>query len=242
MSAADAHHAPPVPVFQALCAHLLGRRSACRTSSRSFQTGHLVDAGDLSVPQTLSSAARSSWTDARPARSRSSSARTSTASHARLRTVGGVPAVRITWPRVWSLRRRGRRVALPSGIAWDFLVGGLTVLTSATGAALAVAGFERAALALGRRRRQRSCGRRSGRHDRPVAVRRRSIPKRGRPPRSCGRALLVSAAARGGGRIRKVVAASLLLPSAASRMTSLSSRRNSSLRRSAIDRSRSPCA
>ena len=40
------------------------------------------------------------------------------------------------------------REPLPGGIVWVFLVGGLTMLSSATGAALAVAGFYRAAILL----------------------------------------------------------------------------------------------
>src|SRR5258706_2363342 len=48
---------------------------------------------------------------------------------------------------------RVRRALLPAGIPWVFLVGGLTTLFTATGAALAVAGFHRAAIALDAPRR-----------------------------------------------------------------------------------------
>src|SRR5262249_27235610 len=41
------------------------------------------------------------------------------------------------------------RMPLPAGIAWEFLVGGLTALAMAFAAALAVVGFFRACLALG---------------------------------------------------------------------------------------------
>ncbi|HEX4346938.1 MAG TPA: hypothetical protein VHZ73_05160 [Vicinamibacterales bacterium] len=46
------------------------------------------------------------------------------------------------------------RTPLPGGIVWLIVVGGVTMLSTATAAALAVAGFHRAALALGTERRQ----------------------------------------------------------------------------------------
>ena len=116
-----------------------------------FQVEHLVDAGDLSVPQTLT-------------------IRTPVVREGR--TVGSEPiffgevgrdgrpyapygplAAVLAVPHHLLARAIARlagvpRSPLPGGLAWVFLVGGLTMTATATAAALAVAGFHRAALAL----------------------------------------------------------------------------------------------
>jgi hypothetical protein len=116
-----------------------------------FQVEHLVDAGDLSVPQTLT-------------------IRTPVVRDGR--TVGSEPiffgevgrdgrpyapygplAAVLAMPHHLLARAIARlagvpRSPLPGGVAWVFLVGGLTMTAMATAAALAVAGFHRAALAL----------------------------------------------------------------------------------------------
>src|SRR4051794_7335234 len=117
-----------------------------------FQTEHLADAGDLSVPQTL--------LIRRPVVVQGRTVRTQSIFFGEIGRDGkpyapyGPLAAVFALPhhlagRVVAAIAGVRRAALPSGIAWEVLVGGLTVLTSATGAAVAVAGFERAALALG---------------------------------------------------------------------------------------------
>jgi hypothetical protein len=109
-----------------------------------FQAEHLVDAGDLSVPQTL--AIRSAngepiffgkvGRDGRPYAPYGPLAAVLALPHHLLgraiAAIAGVP-----------------RAPLPAGIAWVFLVGGITMTATATAAALAVAGFYRAVLALG---------------------------------------------------------------------------------------------
>ncbi len=108
-----------------------------------FQVEHLADAGDLSVPQTL--AVRSGGgqsiffgkvgLDGKPYAPYGPLAAALALPHHLLgraiAAVAGVP-----------------RSALPAGIVWVFLVGGITMTATATAAALAVAGFHRAALAL----------------------------------------------------------------------------------------------
>jgi hypothetical protein len=116
-----------------------------------FQTEHLVDAGDLSVPQTLlirqptivnGQVVGSApifygkfGLDHRPYAPYGPFAAFLALPHHLLgravAAIAGVP-----------------RAPLPGGIPWVFLVGGLTTLFTATGAALAVAGFHRAAIAL----------------------------------------------------------------------------------------------
>lgn len=117
-----------------------------------FQVEHLVDAGDLSVPQTL--AVRQPVVvngrvvgtqpiffgkfgrDGKPyAPYGPAAAFLLVPHHAAARVVAWVAGI--------------PRAPLPDGTAWVVLVGGLTMIASATAAALAVAGFHRAALSLG---------------------------------------------------------------------------------------------
>ena len=108
-----------------------------------FQAANLVDAGNLSVPQTLAITQEGQpiffgkfGADGKPyAPYGPGVAFLVVPFHLAGRAVArlaGVP-----------------RLPLPSGIAWEVLVGGLTTLATAFAAALAVAGFHRACLALG---------------------------------------------------------------------------------------------
>lgn len=108
-----------------------------------FQAAHLVDAGDISVPQTLAITQDGQpiffgqfGLDGRPyAPYGPGVAFLLTPFHLAGRAAAqfaGVP-----------------RAPLPDGIAWEVLVGGLTTFATAFAAALAVAGFYRACLALG---------------------------------------------------------------------------------------------
>ena len=117
-----------------------------------FQVEHLVDAGDISVPQTLAirtpvvhegQAAGSEpiffgeiGRDGRPY-----------APYGPLAAVLALPHHLLARAIAWLAGVE--RQALPGGLAWVFLVGGLTMTATATAAALAVAGFHRAVLALG---------------------------------------------------------------------------------------------
>jgi hypothetical protein len=108
-----------------------------------FQTETLVDHGDLSVPQTLQIRSGGQpiffgkvGLDGKP--------------YAPYGPLAAVLAV----PHHLAGRALARllgieRVPQPQGLAWVIFVGGITMLTTATGAALAVAGFHRAAIALG---------------------------------------------------------------------------------------------
>src|SRR4051812_16318836 len=109
-----------------------------------FQTEHLVDAGDLSVPQTL--AIRSGNGDS-IFFGKVGVDRKPYAPYGPLAAVLAVPHHLIA--RAVAAIAGVPRLALPAGIAWVFLVGGLTMTATATAAALAVAGFHRAAIALG---------------------------------------------------------------------------------------------
>jgi len=98
-----------------------------------YQAEHLVDAGDLSVPQALP---RGLF-------------------FGRLGVDGkayapyGPLAAILTVPHHLLARGIARMVGVPRGTqTWTFLVSGLTMLSTATAAALAVVGFYRAALAL----------------------------------------------------------------------------------------------
>jgi len=109
-----------------------------------FQAEHLIDAGDLSVPQTLAIRAGNGDSiffgkvglDRKPYAPYGPLAAILALPHhligRAVAAIAGVP-----------------RAPLPAGIAWVFLVGGITMTATATAAALAVAGFHRAALALG---------------------------------------------------------------------------------------------
>lgn len=116
-----------------------------------FQTEHLIDAGDLSVPQTLeirqpvvvngqvvgsqSVFFGKEGKDGKPyAPYGPLSAVLAVPHHLLGRAVASVAGV--------------PRVPRDQGLAWVILVGGITLLSSATAAALAVVGFYRAALAL----------------------------------------------------------------------------------------------
>src|SRR5262245_17906374 len=117
-----------------------------------FQTEHLVDSGDLSVPQTLAIKQRriqggrvvgeepvffgTFGVDGKPY-----------APYGPLMAVLAVPH-HLAGRLVASVAGVGRR-PLPGGIAWLMVVGGITMLATATAAALAVAGFHRAAIAAG---------------------------------------------------------------------------------------------
>lgn len=109
-----------------------------------FQVEHLVDAGDLSVPQTLTIRSGNGDSiffgkvglDKKPYAPYGPLAGLLALPHHLLgrmvAAVAGVP-----------------RARLPAGIVWVFLVGGITMTAAATAAALAVAGFHRAARRLG---------------------------------------------------------------------------------------------
>ncbi len=117
-----------------------------------FQAEHLVDAGDLSVPQTLAIKQRkirdgrlvgqepvffgSFGLDRKPY-----------APYGPLMAVLAVPH-HLLGRAIASLASVPRR-PLPGGIAWLMVVGGITMLATATAGALTVAGFHRAALAVG---------------------------------------------------------------------------------------------
>jgi hypothetical protein len=117
-----------------------------------FQAEHLIDAGDLSVPQTLAirqpkvvdgQAAGSEpmffgkiGRDGKPYAPYGPAAAILALPHhlfgRAVAAIAGVP-----------------RAPLPGGIPWLVVVGGLTMLATATAGALTVAGFHRGALALG---------------------------------------------------------------------------------------------
>jgi len=114
-----------------------------------FQVEHLVDAGDLSVPQTLAIKSRTGepiffgkiGQNGRPY-----------APYGPLAAVLALPHHLLG--RAVAAAAGVPRTPLPAGVAWVFLVGGITMTATATAAALAVAGFHRAALALGTPPRQ----------------------------------------------------------------------------------------
>jgi hypothetical protein len=116
-----------------------------------FQIEHLVDAGDISVPQTLAirtPVVRDGRTGSEPILFGE------IGRGGRPYAPYGPLAAALALPHHLAARAIARlagveRVALPAGLAWVFLVGGLTMTATATAAALAVAGFHRAALTLG---------------------------------------------------------------------------------------------
>jgi hypothetical protein len=117
-----------------------------------FQVEHLVDAGDISVPQTLT-IRTPVVREGQPAGSEPIffgeigrggqpyapygplAAILALPHHLLARAIAGLAGV--------------DRSSLPGGLAWVFLVGGLTMTATATAAALAIGGFHRAVLALG---------------------------------------------------------------------------------------------
>jgi hypothetical protein len=108
-----------------------------------FQAENLVDNGDLSVPQTLQIRSGGQpiffgkvGLDGKPyAPYGPLAAVLAVPHHLAGRALAGLLGI--------------ERVPQPQGLAWVIFVGGITMLTTATGAALAVAGFHRAAAALG---------------------------------------------------------------------------------------------
>ena len=98
-----------------------------------YQAEHLVDAGDLSVPQAVPGGRFFGrfGVDGKP--------------YAPYGPLAAILAV----PHHLLARGIARMAGVPRGtLTWTFLVSGLTMLSTATGAAAAVAGFYRAALAL----------------------------------------------------------------------------------------------
>ncbi len=117
-----------------------------------FQVEHLVDAGDLSVPQTLA-IRQPQIVDGKVVGSQSvffgkvGLDGKPYAPYGPLAAVLSLPHHLAGRALAWALGIP--RVPVQQGLAWVMLVGGVTMLVTATGAALAVAGFMRAALALG---------------------------------------------------------------------------------------------
>ena len=116
-----------------------------------FQTEHLVDAGDLSVPQTLlirqPTIVNGRIVDSTPIfYGKFGLDHKPYAPYGPFVAILALPHHLIARAIAWLAGVP--RAPLPGGIPWVFLVGGLTTLFTATGAALAVAGFHRAALAL----------------------------------------------------------------------------------------------
>jgi len=117
-----------------------------------FQVEHFVDAGDISIPQTMAITQRvvkngqvvgqepvffgTIGRDRKPYAPYGPLAAFLALPHhligRAVASVAGVP-----------------RTPLPGGLAWLFIVGGVTMLATATAAALAVTGFHRAVLAVG---------------------------------------------------------------------------------------------
>jgi hypothetical protein len=117
-----------------------------------FQTEHLVDVGDLSIPQTLA-IRQPTVVDGRVVGSEPIFYGKFGLDRRPYAPYGPFVAF-LALPHHLLARGIARiagvpRAPLPGGIPWVFVVGGLTTLFTATGAALAVAGFHRAAIALG---------------------------------------------------------------------------------------------
>ena len=117
-----------------------------------FQVEHLVDAGDLSVPQAV--AIR------RPVVENGRVVGMQSVFFGKVGTDGkpyapyGPLAAVLSLPHHLAGRALARVAGVPraeagKGLAWVIVVGGVTMLVTATGAALAVAGFYRAVIALG---------------------------------------------------------------------------------------------
>lgn len=117
-----------------------------------FQAEHLVDAGDMSVPQTLA-IRQPVIVDGRVVGSQSmffgeiGRDGRPYAPYGPLAAVLAVPQHLLG--RAIAAAARVPRAPLPGGIAWLMVVGGITMLATATAGALAVAGFHRAVHALG---------------------------------------------------------------------------------------------
>jgi hypothetical protein len=117
-----------------------------------FQTEHLVDAGDLSVPQALA-IRQPIIVDGRVVGSQSmffgeiGRDGRPYAPYGPLVAMLAVPHHLLG--RAMAAVAGVRRAPLPGGIAWLMVVGGVTMLATATAGALAVAGFHRAATAAG---------------------------------------------------------------------------------------------
>lgn len=117
-----------------------------------FQTEHLVDAGDLSVPQTLA-ITQPVIVDGRVVGSQPMFFGKVGSDGKPYAPYGPLAAV-LALPhhlagRVLASVAGVARAPLPGGIPWLVVVGGITMLAAATAGALTVAGFDRAALALG---------------------------------------------------------------------------------------------
>jgi hypothetical protein len=116
-----------------------------------FQVEHLVDAGDISVPQTLlirqPTIVNGQTTGSQPVfYGRFGLDRQPYAPFGPFAAFLALPHHLVARAIVWLANVP--RTPLPGGLVWVFLVGGLTALSTATGAALAVAGFHQAAIAL----------------------------------------------------------------------------------------------
>src|SRR5215467_3881545 len=117
-----------------------------------FQTEHFVDAGDLSVPQTLA-IQQPVIVDGKVVGSQSMFFGEIGRDGRPYAPYGPLVAL-LALPHHVAGRAIARaagvaRAPLPDGIAWLVVVGGITMLATATAAALAVAGFHCAALLLG---------------------------------------------------------------------------------------------
>lgn len=117
-----------------------------------FQVEHFVDAGDLSVPQALA-IQQPVIVDGKVVGATSiffgkvGRDRKPYAPYGPLAAVLSAPHHLVA--RAVAALAGVPRAPLPSGIAWQFLVGGLTSLATSTAAALAVVGFYRGTAALG---------------------------------------------------------------------------------------------
>ena len=108
-----------------------------------FQVEHLVDAGDISVPQTLDIRMRG---DQPIFFGRTGLDRKPYAPYGPLAAILALPQHLVA--RAVTSLTGVKRSPLPGGLAWVLLVSGLTMTASATAAALAVAGFHHASLAI----------------------------------------------------------------------------------------------
>lgn len=117
-----------------------------------FQTEHLIDAGDISVPQTLQ-LQQPVIVDGKVVGSQSILFGKIGQDGKPYAPYGPLAAL-LAVPHHLAGRALAAlfgipRVPPPQGLAWVIFVGGITMLSTATAAALTVAGFHRAAIALG---------------------------------------------------------------------------------------------